>query len=70
MFFLIKQYLRNSNVTFKAIKNAFFLFTVILSFLKRERERFPLFVPKLYYVTTRKFQGVPDRSKSLTVHRS
>jgi hypothetical protein len=36
--------------------------TVILSFLKRERERFRLFVPKRYYVPARTFLGVPDRS--------
>ena len=35
----------------------------------RHRERFRLFVPKRYSVTTRKFQGVPDSSPSLTVHR-
>jgi len=44
--------------------------TVFLSFLKRERERFPLFVPKRYCVTTRTFLDVLDRSTSLTVHRS
>ena len=44
--------------------------TVILSFLKRERERFRLFASKRYSVTTWKFLVVPDRSPSLTVHRS
>jgi hypothetical protein len=34
--------------------------TVFLSFLKRERERFPLFVPKRYCVTTRTFLDVLD----------
>ena len=54
---------------------------MFLSFLKRERERtvnvpwtyrerFPLFVPKRYCVTTRTFLDVLDRSTSLTVHRS
>ena len=55
-------------------------YTVFLSFLKRERERtvnvpwtyrerFPLFVPKRYCVTTRTFLDVLDRSTSLTVQR-
>ncbi len=64
--------------TLKVVKNRnFWVFfvhlwyiTVFLSFLKRERERFPLFVPKRYCVTTRKFLGVLDRSTYLTVHRS
>ena len=50
--------------------------TVFLSFLKRDherlnvnRERFPLFVPKRYCVTTRTFLDVLDRSTSLTVQR-
>ena len=38
------------------------LYTVILSFLRREPERFPLFVPRHYCVPTRTFLGVPDRS--------
>ncbi len=42
-------------------------FTVFLSYLKRERERFPLFVPKSYCVTTRKFLGILDRSTFLNV---
>ncbi len=48
----------------------FTFFTVFFSFLKRERERFPLFVPKSYCVTTRTFLSVHGRSTSLTVHRS
>jgi hypothetical protein len=35
---------------------------VILSFLKRERERFPLFVPLHYCVPARTLVSVPDRS--------
>jgi hypothetical protein len=38
----------------------FFMLTVFLSFLKRER--FPLFVQMRYNVPARKFLGVPDRS--------
>ena len=34
------------------------------------RDRFRLFVPMRYCVPTRSFLGVPDRSPSLTVHRS
>jgi hypothetical protein len=32
-----------------------------LSFLKRERERFPLFVPRRYCVSTRTLLGIPVR---------
>ena len=38
----------NANVS-KALKYRLFI-KVILSFLKRERERFPLFVPRRYCV--------------------
>jgi hypothetical protein len=38
------------------------IFTVILSFLKREREHFPLFVLRRYCVTALTFLGVPDHS--------
>jgi hypothetical protein len=48
-------------------ENFAFYGTVIFSFLKRERERFPLFVPKRYCVPTRKFLGVSVRSTFLTV---
>jgi hypothetical protein len=43
--------------------------TVIISFLKLERERFSLFVARRYYITVRTFLGVPeylhDRSMSV-----
>ena len=42
---------------------------MFLSFLKRERERFPLFVPKRCCVPTRTFLGVPDRSASTVLDR-
>jgi hypothetical protein len=62
-------------------KIIFFLNTVFLLFLMRERDhtvtvpwtyrdRFRLFVSKRYCVPTRSFLGVPDRSPFLTVHRS
>jgi hypothetical protein len=49
-------------------------FTGILSFLNRERESFPLFVPRRYCIPGRAFQGVSDRSalqpfSVTTVHR-
>jgi hypothetical protein len=37
--------------------------------LKRERERFPLFVPIRYCVMARTFPGVPNRSPFLTFLR-
>ena len=37
-------------------------FSAILSFLRRERESFPLFVSRRYSVPSRTFLGVPDRS--------
>jgi hypothetical protein len=48
-------------------KIIFFLNTVFLLFLMRERDRFRLFVSKRYCVPTRSFLGVPDRSPFLTV---
>jgi hypothetical protein len=39
-----------------------FKYTVILSISKRERERFPLFVPMRNCVSARTFLGVPNRS--------
>ena len=45
------------------------IFIVILSFLKRERERFQLFVPRRYCVPARTFLSVQryNRSPFLTV---
>jgi hypothetical protein len=66
-FFNVTNLNYNISKTFGPEFDQFIFNTVILSFLKRERERFRLFVPKRYSVTTRKFLSVPDRSPFLTV---
>ena len=43
------------------------MINTFLSFLKRERERFPLFVPVRYCVPARTFISVPDRSPFMIV---